>query len=621
MLGALSSVSMFEAPGASMSLDDNLTRAARDFLANAGEMPFSKNGCLGSTALEALVIEAINRESVYWSAWSKRHFDPGIQSELFLDNGPSLYPLQAALGFKGLTQAVPFDPTFSFLHVASEIGIADGQSRLSETLLGIFDASLIRAHGEAVRAVVHTQGYEKRIHHSAWGLTALAGGEARTDFAQNLSWDIGEQVPRLATDLALYDLIDSMPAKKYAVNIEPALTAEEAISIPAGTTLSVDVPSAWQIHQIVAEGWRITGTAPLQLQLERASKQAEQIELHLKPPANPLHPYDVLHARLGNGSLGESSLVVTYPTSVERSLPRTVHPTVPYPLRPGTRALFGVAFANGGDKTVVTQVDLEIPGGYDVWRNDGEGAELFARADFLRPSDQDGAWTWLDARHVRWTGSRVVEGLGASSWTVGVLVTDDAGEATSLEPAYSDGPSGKLTFSNGFEHVSRRWGAVPGVVRHDVPPASGPGADDGYPWASAEGVDAVHAVQLSSVGATLRGTGRYEVSAAAGDLLRVQSALANSTFAVRERKVPVGGLLQSDADFESLVNELGRAGVADTTLTMEMYAPPSRGCAPTATWTRSSASMPLARVRDLAVWDAEGVGITDLFLVADDGQA
>ena len=349
----------------------------------------------------------------------------------------------------------------------------------------------------------------------------------------------------------------------------------------------------------------------------------QTIEIHLKPPTNPVHPYDVLHAKLGNGSLGESSLVVTYPTSVERSLPRTVHPTVPYPLRPGTRALFGVAFANGGEKTVVTQVDLEIPGGYDVWRNDGAGAELFAEADFLRPSDQDGAWSWLDGRHVRWTGSRVVEGLGASSWTVGVLVTSDAGEATSIEPAYSDGPTGTLTFGNGFEHVSTRWGAVPGVVRHDVPPASGPGEADGYPWAaaSAEGVETAHGVQLSSVEATLRGTARYEVSAASGDLLRVQSSLANSTFAVRQRMVPVGGLLQADADFESLVNELGKAGVADTTLTVEMYAPPSRGCAPTATWMRESASMPLARVRDLAVWDAEGLGVSDLFLVADDAQA
>ena len=350
--------------------------------------------------------------------------------------------------------------------------------------------------------------------------------------------------------------------------------------IPAGTTLTLTTPSHWDDVAYYHPEWVSTSSNPEQLVLREDTAGPILIEAFVKP-TNPIHPYDVLHARLGNGSLGESSLVVTYPTSVERSLPRTVHPTVPYPLRPGTRALFGVAFANGGDKTVVTQVDLEIPGGYDVWRNGGEGAELFADADFLRPSDKDGAWTWIDGRHVRWTGHRVVEGLGASSWTVGVLVTGDASQATSIEPAYSDGPAGKLSFSNGFEHVSTRWGAVPGVVRHDVPAESAPGEGDGYPWLAAGGADGGHDAQLSSVEATLRGRAGYEVSGASGDLLRLQSSVANSTFAVRERKVPVGGLLQSDADFESLVNELGKAGVAETTLTMELYAPPSRGCA---TW-------------------------------------
>lgn len=330
--------------------------------------------------------------------------------------------------------------------------------------------------------------------------------------------------------------------------------------------------------------------------------------------------------------------MVTYPSGAERSLPRAVYPTVPYPLRAGSRALFGVAFANGGEKTVVTQVDVEVPGGYDVWRNDGEGAELFAPGEILRPSDQDGAWAWVDAKHLRWTGARVVEALGASSWTFGVLVTGDVGEATSVEPPRSDGPEGRLRFGNGYEHRSARWGAVPGVVRHEVPAASGPDEADGYPWArvaasgsgpasgggpgARPGTDVgAHEVEVRTVEATLVGAASYEVSPAAGDLLRLRSGLANSSFAVRERKVPVGGVLQSDADFESVVNELGRMGVADTTLTMELFAPPSRGCEPTATWSRDSRSLPLARVRDLLLWDATGLGVNDLFLVAEDGQA
>lgn len=631
MLTGVAYVSTYQPSDSAVASDHGLQRLADDFLKTAHETPLQGDACRGATSLEALLLEGVNGDSSQWQRRKERLLPPGTEAELFLDNSKALYPIQSASGFKGTTSILSLDPLFTFLAPMAELSVADGQSRQVSSLVGISDAALLRAKGEAIKSSVTIAQGTGTKEYAAWTVSALLSqADAEERPGLNVTWELSNGIASLAETLSPSDVLPTAPAKAYTLSIEsPSDDGQPPEPLPVGLRLTLSPPPSWELKDVVAEGWSWkweTSTVVLEL-IERGPSRP--VKFHLKPPANPIHPYEVLHARLGNGSLGESSLVVTYPTSVERSLPRTVHPTVPYPLRPGARALFGVAFANGGEKTVVTQVDLEVPGGYDVWRNDGEGAELFAEADFLRPSDQDGTWTWLDARHVRWTGSRVVEGLGASSWTVGVLVTDDAGEATSIEPAYSDGPVGTLTFANGFGHVSTRWGAVPGVVRHDVPPASGPGEDDGYPWVPAssggEGaaveVETEHGVQLSSVEATLRGSGRYEVSAASGDLLRVQSSLANSTFSVHERKVPVGGLLRSDADFESLVNELGRAGVADTTLTMEMYAPPSRGCAPTATWTRASSSLPLAQARDVAVWDAEGLGVADLFLVADDAQA
>lgn len=410
--------------------------------------------------------------------------------------------------------------------------------------------------------------------------------------------------------------------------------AASAGSIPAGTQVKVTFPREWNALRLDAEGWNESeAEGSLTISAERAHFGSTLLTLRLRPPANPVNPYDVLHARLGNGSLGESSLVVTYPSSVERSLPRAVLPTVPYPVRNGSWALFGVAFANGGAATVVEQVDVEIPGGYDVWRNGGRGAELFAAgAGFERPADVDGSWAWLDGRHLRWTGQREVAALGASSWVVGVRITEDVGQATSVEPRYSDGPVGRLTFGNGFVHESTRWGAVPGVVRHEVPAASLPGASDGYPWAEpgavgegagaedgGEALESSHVVELTSVSAGLRGSAAYRSADVAGDLVRARSGLANSSFAVAERRVPVGGVVRADADFGGLVNELARAGVASTTITVDLFAPASRGCAPTASWSKESSTLPLARVRDVALWDAEGLGVASVFVVAEDG--
>lgn len=598
---------------------------AKDLLRTAMETPRSAP-CNGDSLLEALIIEGINEKDEEWKRKVSIHFEEGIDAELFLDNGFGLYTLHSSSGFKGTTAEVPIQPDFTFLQAVQDLPTADGQSRLGVNPWAVHQSELLRLRGEAIEFSVTSQSAFSASPSTQWGITALLSQSSDSKLGGNVSWKTSSESLSLVVPVNPADALAASSGVLLTLEVEVAPPL--ALSDGSGLEVTVTLPPDWSLIQAESKQWSVTSLSPLKLRLTNGAPGVTATELRLRPPSNPIHPFDVLHARLGNGTLGESSLVVTYPTSVERSLPRAVYPTVPYPLRPGTRALFGVAFANGGEKTVVTRVDVEIPGGYDVWRNEGQGAELFAEAEVLRPADRDGAWSWVDARHLRWEGERVVEALGASSWAFGVLVTGDVGEATSVEPPRSDGPEGRLRFANGFEHRSTRWGPVPGVVRHDVPPASGPDAADGYPWASASveaaaagGAVTEHAVELRSVEASLESRASYEVSPAAGDLLRLRSSLANSSFAVRERMVPVGGVLQSDADFESVVNELGRMGVADTTLTMELYAPPSRGCEPTATWSRDSRSLALARVRDLALWDPLGAGASDLFLVAEDGQA
>lgn len=346
-------------------------------------------------------------------------------------------------------------------------------------------------------------------------------------------------------------------------------------------------------------------------------------ELIVTPPSPPtsspsrFHP---IHARLSNGSLAESTFVFVNPSAVERDLPRSLYLTTPYPIRPGSEALFGAVLANGGEAINVTSLDLEIPGGYDLLHHNGTGVPLFTK-DFNVSDPLGGNWTRVDDRHVRWQGSRPIDALDASYWSVSIPVTDNPAHFTAREGPRSAGPSSTLEFENGFRSVSTRWGSVPGVVQHRVPPASENGAAiDGYPWHLGELLPgAVHPFEaaVTSPRAHLENASSYRVAAQSSNLQHLQSSVANSSFAVHSRLVPIGTYARVDGNLESLLTTVSQTGATDMALTLDMYAPISGGCAPTTSATIAVSGLPANPVATSLVWDG-GAGTPSVFAVTED---
>lgn len=341
------------------------------------------------------------------------------------------------------------------------------------------------------------------------------------------------------------------------------------------------------------------------------------MQFFARAPANTTRPFDVFTAQLSNGSFGQSSLVVRFPHALDRELPREAFPTVPYPVRAGEYAFFGVAFANGGEALVVRQVDVEVPGGYDFARNGGRGVELFADAP-LEAVEPSAGWSRVDARHVRWRGNVSLDPSEAAWWGVGVRITEDPAQSTSIEGASGNATATTLRFGNGYADASTLWSGSPGILRHRVPPAregavgyAGGVADVGRALPLEASVSA-YRTQVSQAWS-------YDVTPGAR-LLQLQNGLTNASLQVLDRRAPLGSVVEAEVDVQSLVTTLAGQGVADAALHVGVYAPPSMGCHPTASWRVPASSMPRAEVTALELWDA-APGVGSAYLGAGDGRA
>lgn len=592
-----------DVPVRSARVDADLQIAADDFMRTAADHPIFNDPCNGTSELERLVFSGVRGDHGDWNARKLTMLGAGVDADLYIDNRFALLPLHARGGFKGITSDVLIQPDLTYGYAAPVADGAAGTDALRVSVPVVAHSSLRRAPGEAMVADLLTSNTAGTMAYRQAGVSAV------TDQGGSMFWrSVATHEPQDILDLAATaDATPFNPGDSIALELELHDEGENSPIIEIG------FPPGWEVESENAEPmWTHETLSPGRHQfIGHYAASLQILDLRATPPPTPLHPFDIIHAQVTNSSLASADLLVKYAASTDTDFPRTVTMTTPYPVARGEDATFGVAFANGAEATTITNVTLAVPGGYDFEHNDGLGAPLFEAGGSVTPIDAPaGTWSIWDAKHVSWTGSVDVDALGAQQWIVNVPITSDPGIVTSIDSTFRRLPNATATFENGYAQVGTRWGRVPGILELEIPNATydvagGQENADGYPHA--DGLDASDAAvqhDFTVTGSLPRGSVRaaasYNVSPVASSAVQLQSSVANSTFAVANRIVPVGTDVAVDANLESLMTTASSLGASGVNLTLELYAPPSMGCAPTAAWTWPAGSFPLARADDIA---------------------
>lgn len=636
MMSAVAYVATYESPHPYQSVVDRmLEQKLKEYLNLLDESAPTPGACTADDQLEQLLVEGLSGKRALWDG-RERFWPPAVVRNLYIDNGRELYTLYEKWDFVGHGERRTIFPLFSQVEVVPESSTATGADPLIVQTPALQHSLLVKPRGEAVRAQVIIDGLSASIDHEAWVPTALL--DSRDDprhHGTNLSW---------RRDGSLAMVANIAPAA-----LLPRATADEEVffvnlSVPQGdlspsTRLHVQLPAGWNVTRVTEASWDYAWLAndsigpTLQFRPGAEQVHPEEIRISAFPPLNVTgRAFDIFHAYLTGGSFAQSSLVVVYPRDGDTNAGqldlregRVVLPTTPYPMSLGNASLFGVAFANGGEDTVVREVNIEVPGGYDHHRHKGAGSALFAQGvPEVVGGPSDGSWSWVSAKHLQWRGAREVLAGQATEWILSVNATSDASQTTSIEHAESKGFHSTLTFENGFVSTSALWGRIPGVIEHRVPPASdGVGAADGYPHlpnASTEPLTHTISARLVTSRGTLEDTGTYVAVPAAGEATSSETNLKDSYFQVSNRTAPLKSTVVARADFRSLIASVADEDATDVTLALDLYAPPTFGCAPTHSWSRAVTDLPRSPPTDVVMHDFVGGGLDDILVAHADSN-
>lgn len=590
---------------------------AQDFL-DVMQAQTIRDSC-GQTVLEQMLVDGIGSNHSLWDKKKDAWFGDGVLSSLSLRNGRGATLLHGERGVAGSGRSATIMPEFDgALTLTTSPTDATTPSTLTLEALAVRTGELMRLRGEAIETTIQLSDLAGTQTIRASGVTGLLSNNS-ADLTRNgvetIAWH-HQGNAKLTYLLGSQELNSSVTFDL----VLRALPGGGGVGvIPVGTILRVDLPPGWSSTAFIPEGWVSDGPqddlSRVQMRLGTVQPDYQVLKIRADAPTSVDRPFDVLHARLSNGSFGESSLVIQYPGEFATELPRLAYATVPYPLRAGSKAFFGVAIANGGSNATVTNVTFAVPGGYDVWTHKGRGAHLFDRE--LLPTnthspDDVGVWKIWD-KNVSWSGKVELNAFSAEWWGADFPITQDAvNESTSVHPAWGTGPVASFSFQNGVVMNSSRWGQNPGVLELRVPPQTE--EQTGYPT---DGNDSF-GVRVLGANARLDARGNWSTTTL-GSLTSLQSAVANASFRVSERAVPLGTASFAVADMRSLVSTLAAAGIQDSTVAVDLFTPPSIGCKPTLSWSSPSSGMPREGIVALEFWDPLGGALPDLFMIGDSG--
>jgi hypothetical protein len=346
--------------------DRILEQKAADILAGWRDTPFALDSCSPLTSLDAMMAGDGSRQ--LWQKQVSKHFGAAYDADLVIENMHGVLPVQGSGRVLGTTAIVHWTPELTNLHPTSRLSTASGTETIQFDVAPVRESSLQRVRGDAIRYNVHfVAELERDYSRSQWAVTALP----ETTFANGSVWwedDEGDEILTMAV------------ASTTGMTDEVRFRLRAAAPNGSDGSLEIVLPRGWSsaAWDTAPAGWTHgVGTLNGTLWAVRTTAHASftTFTFSATPPSSPARSFDIITARLSGPSRAESSLVVTYPLpDADRGTPRVLASTTPYPVARGQDALFGVAFANGGDEVVVTRVDIEVPGGYDLKFNDGLGA-------------------------------------------------------------------------------------------------------------------------------------------------------------------------------------------------------------------------------------------------------
>ena len=564
---------------------------------------------MGATRAEQILIEGVGGNSSIW-AEEKAHFFPlGFDENLFVNNGHADYTISAKYPFRGSTGQLSLMPDFSFQLPIKETNSVSGTELFSQNLPAVLHGKLLRLKSDAARWSIHEDAGAGPIVETQYFPVALKSNNNANNSWGGPTW-VTDGLPNFFAAVSGADMAARQPE---TFRLAIGSTTEP---IPTGAELTITIPLGWSVESTMSPNWTSSSRGNiLSFRASSAILPPSPIEFSATPPQTETEPFATMTARFGNGSLAESTLILQYPSSPDTSFPRLTYATYPYPIYNTTRALFGIALANGGAVMTVDHVDLDIPGGYDLEHNGGKGVPLFTDTlgdDYHDSSQEAGSWTHVDDRHLRWTpkiGIQNVTPDTATWWAVEAPITSNADNVTAVENPQSPGPIAQVTLSNGLVVNSTEWGASPGIIRVEIPPENSALHVEGYPSSTSGATTFNYTARVSEYPATVvqNKTASYVAMPGAADALAIQRGTQNATFAVENRTVNLGGVMRIHGDMSSLVGTLKQEGITTGSIGVDVYAPPSLGCHPTSHIEQEIGSMPHAKLTAVRYFAADGV--------------
>lgn len=573
MVSAIAFVVTFEEPpNSTSSVRGGLEQAADDALALLYDTPVDSR--FGDDALSAFIAECLNLECTNLSERLDRLVPEGGAYALYVSNGVDTYPVYVMGEPSGeaVSATQQFEPAWSSTFVATATDMVGPNDALLTYELPVFNSNVVTPGGSQllVKMFGSRSDGSDYVLTAAYATTAQDADDPVATAASLTFVDAGGNA------MAVHDPHAAIGAP---FEVDLRLAASQG-AIPAGVEVTVDLPRGWTGYADAPanDGWTILANATdanggavgsairasLNASLSGGSKD---LRLMLTYHGDVLDLYP-LQAQLSHGAFATASLIVRGEAHAERP---------PY-ATPIVSASVAAPMGNGEGDTTWTlgaYVPVDPSSLTDEWTGGGS-----VRVDRVEIAEADGNAIFdLDQPVGGWSSSGT-----ALTWYAPQDTFLDQDHLLNLSfPVHASGVAGPSEIRAAFvppvtfdawsgKLVSRTgWG----FHRDAILPA-----DDtyhGYNASMVGGETAYSKEHRVNTSATYRstplpGAATYNVS----NVDAVEEALYGSYVEVRDRSVPVGGEVVVEANVQSVLFALAKAG-QQAGVTLRFYPPWSAG--------------------------------------------
>lgn len=607
MVSSVAYVVTYDAPtSASAGARDVLQQRSSDALDILYDTPVSGSQ-FGDNALSVAVLSCMQGDCSTLETRMANLLPAGTYYRVELSNGYGRFPVYESGGeppAEAVSTTQLLEPAWSSLMLRPALSAVNPSDDPFVVYgLPIFNSNAVHADGSALRITLNATRAEDG---SAYTLRSSASTRAIPDARSSefpavsmyfVDPDSGDPVATLdARDTTLLGgLVPSGTALPLTVRVEESA----AVSIPAGSTISIHIPQGWRATASPESnpGWTISKNATD----ETGAYEGSEVSASL---ASPLQSgsidfvFDatyvgddndnyVFDATLARGAYATSTLLVradNHATTPSFEIPELL-PSVPRPMGASatTTWTLGAAMPSTSGITV-TRIEI----------TEENGAAIFGGVTALTGG---GAWVSEGTRLV-WNGSQLVTHGSPLDLAFEVTASGVGGgerERGPFVPGVTFGAwTGRL-----LDEVA------PGLYRGVFLPEGG--SYGGYKTDTGAALYNNHSLSSATVyrSTALPGSADYTVGYVTG----MHDSLFGSDVRVAQRHVPIGQTLQIEGQLQSLLYTLAPLGITPT-VTMRVY-PPWAGTTDTPLITEVLLDGDILGGDLLSVVDPDGDGVLD----------